>query len=139
MKMNLNIAVCLFKSYPSWEKGEPKGKRAWGIPIFTCPNMRLTWIGVGTSFPNWEATTRFFWHSDASRFGYLAGGGRPFVFPPFGFDHSQKANVLRVRLNIKQEGLRRLWSMFPMFPLTRVPFWYRFWSHSLTLPQINLV
>ena len=26
-------------------------------------------------------------------------------------------------LKIKQEGLRRLWSIFP---LTRVPFWYRF-------------
>ena len=30
-----------------------------------------------------------------------------------------------VWLKIKQEGLRRLWSMFP---LTRVPFWYRFFE-----------
>ena len=30
-----------------------------------------------------------------------------------------------VWLKIKQEGLRRFWSMFP---LTRVPFWYRFFE-----------
>ena len=30
-----------------------------------------------------------------------------------------------VRLKIKQEGLRRFWSMFP---LIRVPFWYRFFE-----------
>ena len=29
---------------------------------------------------------------------------------------------MRVWLKIKQDGLRRFWSMFP---LTRVPFWYR--------------
>ena len=33
-----------------------------------------------------------------------------------------------VWLKIKQEGLRRLWSMFP---LTRVPFWYRFFEPQL--------
>ena len=36
-----------------------------------------------------------------------------------------------VWLKIKQEGLRRLWSMFP---LTRVPFWYRFFSPQ---PNVN--
>ena len=33
-------------------------------------------------------------------------------------------------LKIKLEGLRRFWSMFP---LTRVPFWYRFFE-----PQLNI-
>ena len=33
--------------------------------------------------------------------------------------------VICVWLKIKQQGLRRFWSMFP---LTRVPFWYRFFE-----------
>ena len=37
------------------------------------------------------------------------------------------SSLKRVWLKIKQEGLRRFWVMFP---LTRVPFWYRFLSHS---------
>ena len=36
--------------------------------------------------------------------------------------------IIWVWLKIKQEGLRRFWSMFP---LTRVPFWYRFFEPQL--------
>ena len=44
-----------------------------------------------------------------------------------------------VWLKMKQEGLRRFWSMFP---LTRVPFWYRFFEpqpHAKGTVQCRLV
>ena len=41
-----------------------------------------------------------------------------------------------VWLKITQEGLRRFWSMFP---LARVPFWYRLLSHGHVLDSACLV
>ena len=43
-------------------------------------------------------------------------------FWPLHLTKQNVAQVSRVWLKIKQGGLRRFWSMFP---LTRVPFWYR--------------
>ena len=40
---------------------------------------------------------------------------------------SLNQKLMWVWLKVKQQGLRRCWSMFP---LTRVPLWYRFLSHS---------
>ena len=51
--------------------------------------------------------------------------------------HAQSAHATWVWLKIKQEGLRRCWSMFP---LTRVPFWYRFFEpqpHGLQTSNLN--
>ena len=43
------------------------------------------------------------------------------------------AKLASESLNIEQEGLRRFWSMFP---LTRVPIWYRFLRHSHTFKSL---
>ena len=84
----------------------------------------------------------FFADAGYTIFDGVEGRTRPAVLPPNGFLKGPGLDASRTNmrmgsfpkcmwLKIKQEGLRRCWSMFP---LTRVPFWYRFFE-----PQPNTI